>query len=319
MRHPVFIVGMPRSGTSLLSAVLNSHSKLAISPETHYFTRCWNGSLRNFEDARKMVDCLFRQPGVGDMRLSEQERTDIRARVVGCREPSHREIFEALFEVYLARQGKHYWGEKTPDHWRHVLTIREVFPDAAFVSIVRDPRDVSLSLRTVPWNQQQTVIDHARQWNEYARASEEYAVTENLHFREIRYEDLITDFESVIQQVLDFLECSYEPQVTEFYQVGTQNVDPSREPWKAKTARPIDPTNRERWVQEMSGTERKIIQELCGSMMKVKGYRTEQLSWTSARIGRLVWLLGQTVWGYIYRRYTRPWYLRPEATERSAE
>jgi hypothetical protein len=285
MRYPIFVVGMPRSGTSLVSVILNAHSEIAISPETHYFTRCWDGAdVNGTGHARQLLDCLLRQPGVGDIGFSSEEVRVIKERLTTVEDPGHREILEAVLARFASRSDKPYWGEKTPSHLEYVQVIHKIFPEAVFVGMIRDPRDVSLSLRRVPWNQYQTAVDHAIRWRRYARLSDELVKRSDVPFFELRYEDLLEAPEVMLRKLCGFLDCSYEPSMLDFHQEKEKNLDPDREPWKEKATRALDPTNRFKWRTRMSRAECAIVQAIAGKILIEKGYERAIIPWNSRRV-----------------------------------
>lgn len=294
MRDPIFIVGMPRSGTSLLSTLLHAHSELAIAPETHYFTRCWEGqSVSGQEEARRLLECLLRQPGVRDMALTDDETATVRRTVERAPDPSHRTIFEALIETFVHKHGGERWGEKTPAHLEYVEEISTAFPEAVFFVLLRDPRDVSLSLRKMPWNHRRTALDHARRWAQYAQLTRAYRQQPSLNVHVVRYEQLIERPEEVLRKICRTIDVAFEPSMLVENQQEGGALDPEREPWKEKALRPIDPTNKDKWREEMSRAERKVVEWQAGTEMEAWGYPTENLAWRPAMIGPLLRMAAQ--------------------------
>ena len=159
---PIFVVGVQRSGTTLLAAMLAAHSKLSCGPETHFFrwldtvdvselcaTETWP------EPARAFIGSIDHVGPTAEARVSLIDNYRIDAadvdRYLRARPASVASILGSVVEQHMTAQGKRRWVEKTPDHLRHVQAIRQHFPDALIVRVVRDPRDVALSLMKVPW------------------------------------------------------------------------------------------------------------------------------------------------------------------------
>ena len=250
-RHPVFVVGMPRSGTTLLSSLLDAHPDLVIAPETHYFTRCWTGDpLRSLADAERMLDRLDQQPGVHDMGLTDEEWATIRERVRALEVPTHGDVLRALLDTYAARSGTSAWGEKTPDHLRFVPEMAQQFPEAVFIAIVRDPRDVVLSLQDLPWSRS-TLPEQAWTWRRYAARISRYHEEYGDRFFSLRYEGLITDPEGTLRDVCAFLEMPFQKAMLRLETQTDRPFDAEREPWKQKSERQIDSSNREKWRTQM--------------------------------------------------------------------
>lgn len=291
-RHPVFIVGMPRSGTTLLSSLLDAHSDLVIAPETHYFTRCWTGDpIRNHADAERMLDRLGQQPGVQDMGFSDEEKKRIRERVHSLEAPTHGDILRVLVETYAAGSGALGWGEKTPDHLRFVPEIAGQFPDAVFISIIRDPRDVCLSLRSVPWNRD-TLPEQAWTWRRYAARIDRYEEEYDNRFYRLRYEDLITNPEGELREVCTFLELPFQASMLEIQEQEEQPFNADREPWKQKSGRAIDASNREKWRTQMPEAERVLIERIVGRWLRAFDYPRPKVEWGPGLAGQILRCLG---------------------------
>ena len=303
MRHPLFIVGTPRSGTSLLSRLLHGHSQWAIAPETHYFTRCWTGeSIDDTEDAREMLDCALRQPGVADMGLSEEQIETVRRTVLTAEAPSHRLLLSTLLETVARTHGAAYWGEKTPAHVEYLDAIADTFPRAVVLVMMRDPRDVSLSIRKTPWNQERTVVDHAGRWTRHAQLADAFRRRAPGRVRKIKYETLIEHPEDILREVCQFLDCDFEPSMLGQQASGQANFDPDREPWKEKVLQPIDPTNKEKWRDQMSAAEHKIVQWRAGEELERQGYPSEEVPFKVGMSADLLRIAGQTIKGK-WRRF----------------
>lgn len=298
-RHPVFVVGMPRSGTTLLSSLLDAHPALVVAPETHYFTRCWPGTpVQDTAHALGMLDRLFRQPGVRDMQLSEQETTTIRDAIRECSAPTHADVLRALLETYADRSSAPAWGEKTPDHLRFVPEMVQQFPEAVFVAIVRDPRDVALSLRALPWSRS-TLPEQAWTWRSYAARIDRYHVDYEERFYSLRYEDLITNPEEELRGICAFLEMPFSASMLQRQEQKAQPFDAEREPWKQNSAREIDPSNRGKWRTQLPEAERALVELIVGRWLTVYRYEGPPIDWGPTLVGRILARLGGAAvrWG----------------------
>ena len=270
MRAPIFVVGMPRSGTTLLSALLDAHSRIAITPETHFYTRC-GGGRPGETTVEDVWTRLRQQPGVQDMQLTDEEIEGLWSQVPAAERAVPSDLLRALGTTYAARTGADTWGEKTPDHLAHVPTLLRDFPRAAVLCIVRDPRDVWLSLRGMPWNED-SLPEAAWTWRRYAQKSARWQETFPDRFREVRYEDLLVRPAHLLREVTAWLGVSFEEQMLRFHQQEDGPADTGREPWKVKTRRPIDPSNKEKWRTQMSDAERAVVEWLAGPPLRAHGY-----------------------------------------------
>jgi hypothetical protein len=162
----IFIVGVSRSGTTLMRRILDKHSRIGIATENHYLGHllAWEGARHYF----RRVGDLHDDAAVGDLveliysgelqrrsRLRELSpywrwltdkvpREDIEAYLLAS-DRSERGIFEAFLRIYADRRGKAVIGEKTPAHLAYVETLLEWFPDGRVVHCMRDPRGIYVS------------------------------------------------------------------------------------------------------------------------------------------------------------------------------
>jgi hypothetical protein len=287
--------------------MLDAHPEIAITPETHVYTRC-RPELGEEEDVRDVWRRLQQQPGFQDMAFPDEEVQPIREKVESGRFPGPPELLHAVASTYAARSGASTWGEKTPDHLPHVPTIAAEFPDARFISIVRDPRDVCLSLRRMPWSHD-TLFESAGKWRRYAELSARFRDVFPDRFREIRYEDLLDRPESVLRHLLEWIGAPFDRAVLNFHETQEGPADADREPWKEKTHRPIDPSNKEKWRTQMGPAERGLVQFLTRPLLTEKGYPVASVSVDAAFVRDLCRVLiesAQILWDRVQQRWRTP-------------
>jgi len=305
IRHPIFVVGMPRSGTTLLSAMLDAHSQIAISPETHFYTRCQPSAVASSARLEETWDRLLQQPGVQDMGVRDADLEEVWREVQAQPAPVPSDLLRALLTTYADRSDAEAWGEKTPDHLAHVPTIFDDFPRAVILAIVRDPRDVCLSLKGLPWNHD-SLPESAWKWRGYARRTERYTELFPSRFREVRYERLLDSPETLSRDLLDWLGAPFEEAVLAFHREGGGPVDAGREPWKEKVARPIDSANKEKWRQRMGPAEQWVVQALAGRYLRRKDYTPEPVILDGAFVRDLVAVGARSVHS-VLTRIRRRW------------
>lgn len=277
------MVGTPRSGTTLVSEVLDAHSELAVSPETHYYNVFAHdcdrqGCLEDPERRRAYVDRLFDTAAVEQMALPADVDETILHRLADG-EPSHREVLGTLLDAYAEGREATRWGEKTPRHLEHVPRILEDFPEARILCVVRDPRDVALSRADAGWASSTWMT--VRDWRRHARLARDHERSHSDRFARTRYEDLLGDPEAWLEETCPFLDLEPEPGMLAFHETGSQTFDPEDEPWKQKAAQPIDPANREKWRDRMGAEDRWIVEHLVGDELEELAYPVPgtELSW----------------------------------------
>lgn len=296
----VFIVGMPRSGTTLLSTMLDAHSDLSISPETHFFTKC---PVATHGPSPWVRDEAFRflesQSGVQDMALPEEVWAALRDSAGSA--PS--DVFAALLRAYADHTGASVSGEKTPDHLAHVPEMAERFPGARFVAITRDLRDVYLSQKPMTWNRD-TIVETAWTWRRYAEKVQTYRSAFAGRFYDLRYEDLLTRPADELKALCTFLDVPFETGMLAFHEKTNDVL--SAEPWKHNTRHPLDPSNREKWRDRLPPARRWIIQTVASSAMHAFGYPTPPVRMNADFWRDALHVVAESI-AIVARRHARKW------------
>jgi hypothetical protein len=275
---PIFVVGVPRSGTTLLAAMLGAHSRLSCGPETHYFSKglrrrfaAW--PLRRSWPGRAAAE-LFgtvtnRRPLPEEYGLDKSQVTAS----LGRRPWSAVAALEALTETFMHNAGKQRWVEKTPGHLLHAAEIRRHYPRAPILRLVRDPRDVALSILKAPW-QFNSFLEALLFWQYMdARSSAYYAQDPYTHT--LRYEDLLLDPAQELRKICAFIGEEYELGMLDTSESARQ-VNRTQEPWKEKVARPLDRARANVWVRELTEEQRLQAEALVGDGLRAYGYRADR-------------------------------------------
>lgn len=276
---PVFLVGCARSGTTLLQRLLDAHSAIAIAPETHFVRRfCLQrdarGSLDDGQVFERLIDEVVAMPEFADMRL---DAAQFRQAAAGI-ERTYGAVFELLLRSFQELRGVRIVGEKTPNHVRYMRTLEEFFPNARFVHIVRDPRAVVNSWRSVPWSTG-TVSGDARRWRLAIRAAWEGPPhSRALHV--VHYERLVVNPEKELRAICRFLEIAFEPAMLAYHERPADTIDFSREPWKKGAGTAVYRNSIDSWAHKLSASDVAEIEAQVWREMVWLGYRPQ--------IGRLV-------------------------------
>lgn len=204
---PFFIVASARSGTTFLRLALNAHPRVVVPPESRFITELYTGGevdpaafLRALEDHERF-------------RLWELPIDEVRRRLDGTfPDPiPYRRAVSAAFEAYAARHGAIRWGDKTPRYIEHIDLLAQLFPEARFVHVIRDGRNVALSYSHVNFGPA-TVAGVAELWARRVRAGITSGRSlERGRYLEIRNEDLAEDPEGELHDICDFLDLDFEP------------------------------------------------------------------------------------------------------------
>ena len=212
---PLFIVGMPRSGTSLLRDLLRGHPLIRIpAAETNLLPQ-WTARWSRFGDlSERERFAAFYRHALREAYFQWMEKLTGRpipeeVWYSSCRAFGPADVFEALVrhDVGAPPGTRLVWGDKSPSYTEHLALLAELFPAARFVHIVRDVRDCCLSLRTT-WRK--NMIRGAQRWVDGVTKARRAGELIPGRYLEIRYEDLLADPERELRQCCDFLGLQFD-------------------------------------------------------------------------------------------------------------
>jgi uncharacterized protein YjiS (DUF1127 family) len=271
-----FIVGPSRSGTTLLQAMLNAHSRLCIPPETHFFAyeaefedrwaRLWTPrGLDAF--ARFLFDQKRRLDDLG------LEREALLTNIERLGLASKRALFLLILAMYRARAGKPIVGEKTPRHLLHVEALARRYPEARFVALFRDPRAKALSERRVPFGSPSLFVA-TRRWRRYAREHLRLRhVLDEARYHATSYEALVRHPQRELEALTSVLGVDFEDDMLAFHdRAPDERGYPDREDWKDNTTKPLQPKHIDKWKRALSEREIALVERTAGPQLEKMGY-----------------------------------------------
>lgn len=276
---PFFIIGPPRSGTTLIVQMLNRHSRIFIPPETHFFS-----FVNGFISREKIEERKIIQPEVlrsivegyvnGRMfRFLDIEGDTVKP-VLLKNASNYGDIFENLMNYLLKRSGKHRWGEKTPRHLRHVDKIKRYFPGAKFILLVRDGRATIKSHYSHPgWFH--NIVFFSKEWLRDAKAMLDIIDSvESDKFFILRYESLLENPEDVVRKLMKFLGETYEESMLVPVDDNENGYQFYTRPWMVKSSMGIDHRRADSWREELAPAQIKLIERLTCKELMALGYST---------------------------------------------
>lgn len=263
--EPIFIVGAPRSGTTLLAALLASHSRISCGPEAQFFNK-----LDPAHIAAAVRDPYWPHSAISllcSLTLANQRVIDLfgidesyLTQFLSLRTPSAGAMLEALTKTLAERQGKARWAEKTPNHILHLTEIRREWPAATMVRIVRDPRDSASSMRRLPWASR-SVLANAQLWADWHEQSKSF-FRQDLHTWTVRFEDLVDEPVAYLRDLCEFIGEKYEPTMLDTSVSGGIVSSPT-ETWKSDVSKPIDPQQGSRWKEHLPDDLARGVSLIC--------------------------------------------------------
>jgi len=255
---PVFIVGLPRSGTTVVSVFLNKNYNIHIPEETHLFTRDSLGLFNSFFRGIPSIQVNTLLGSEFGTRLGLPKRLNENFNLEIEMFPTLRQwanCLDHLFSVLAKNRGRQFWGEKTPGHMEFVALLAQMFPLAQFLCVTRNPLDTIASLKEVPWVSHSARVSAVR-WHFYQKLSEKYARTLGSRWHQLSYEEFVVDpVKSVFDSGLN-LEKSVLLNTEETINFGDD------EPWKSLAAAPLTPEKIGSWRDRLTGDEKEAIGQL---------------------------------------------------------
>jgi len=279
-----FIVGATRSGTTLLRLMLDAHPQMAIPSETHFLPDLIKAYRLESTSPERLAEVVTAHRRWGDFHLDSGELLE-RFRALDPINPG--DAIRAFFELYAEREGKPRWGDKTPGYVREMHRIESVLPEARFIHLIRDGRDVALSVLGMNWGPS-TVPEAAFRWKKRILRAREQAPRIG-HYHEIRYEDLVLDPEGILRRICELIDLPYDEAMLRYHERASERLQekardldrgPDKAPQSAEArmeshalaTEPPNPERIERWRTEMSAEDRAVYEELAGDLLADLGY-----------------------------------------------
>ena len=268
---PLFLVGLPRSGTKLLRDVLNNHPDIFLSAYETGFLPAWMATWARYGDLSVLTNFLafyrdnrtlpyFRYRDAG------QSPVDALRWYTSCRNYTIAGVFEALIRLEGTATGKPegIWGDKSPSYVNNLDALAQHFPDFRCIHIIRDVRDQSLSMEKA-WGKNK--IRNAQRWVDSIARYERSAINYPGQCLSIRYEDLLEAPEHTVAEVCEFLGVDFT--------ASLMRTRADLEPVGAGRGRTsILRTNKGKFLTELPPSQREAIEQITGRTLHAYGYIT---------------------------------------------
>jgi hypothetical protein len=269
---PVFVVGCPRSGTTLLYNMLLSSGDFAIYlAESNVFNLLAPrfGDLRVETNRERLIDAWLQSKL---FRASFMNEKEIRGKLTSeCRGAGD---FLCIVMGEMARaQGVRRWADNSPEELLHARTIKRTLPDALFVHMIRDGRDVALSLDARPhkwvrpfsWDQPNSLLVTGLFWEWMVQRGRKECAGLGGDSIEVRFEDLQSDPRGTLKRVGDFIE--HDLDYDRILKVGIGSVSEPNTSFKGDSGNPAG-----RWRKKMSPEVLAKFERLVGATLGSLGY-----------------------------------------------
>lgn len=274
-RGPLFLIGMPRSGTKLLRGLLNQRGAVHIPDlETEFlpfWVRSWErfgdladrGAFHAFYEEMTVLPYFTYQREEGIPVLSEADW------YAGCRAFTPAGVFEALIrhDTEVGPESLGIWGDKSPSYIHHIPLLREIFPNARFIHIIRDVRDHCLSMQKT-WGK--NPIRAAQRWVDGVATARRDAAALGSAALEIRYEDLLATPALVLKRCCALLEIPFDPAMLELRR-ATENLG------DARGIKGLKKDNAGKWRTAMDPRLRARVERVAADVLRALDYPVDHV------------------------------------------
>ncbi len=292
----VFIVGLPRTGSTLAHRILNRSPEVRLAGETHFlgtpsrlrgvegyarrFARI--GDVRTEDGLRLVLDAIYRLEGKSFWaRFAEQVHRSEFERALRATDRSPRAFFEVTLREYA--MGRRIAGDKSPEHIHSVPTLMSWFPEASVIHTFRDPRAVYVSLRRKERSEALSAIGRAARkagpvfdayastnlamrWRRMAAMHHEYARRYRGRYTLLKFEDVLADPEATTRRLCELIGIPFDHGMLDQV-VHNSSYQPKL------TGAGIDRSAAERWREHMPAATERWLLTLCRSEMAALGYQ----------------------------------------------
>ena len=284
------MIGAARSGTTLLRMMLDAHGQLAVPFETQLLPELLDARDEG-ADGEALAELLVTHRRWPDFGLDADE---MRASFAEIQPFDLAEGMRAFYAAYAASQDKPRWGDKSPGYALHVPRIAELLPEAHFVHLIRDGRDVRLS-QLKRGSNHPNAKKHARRWRKRVRTAQRAGEKLPGRYMELRYEDLIADPEPELRRICEFVGLDFDPAMLAYHEragerlgeidrdleAGTENAEDRERPlFRAEDRLDFHKLTKEpprldrvtKWKHEMPPEDIAEFERVAGVLLDELGY-----------------------------------------------
>jgi Sulfotransferase family len=270
-KAPVFVLGCGRSGTTLLYHMLLSSGNFAVYRTESNIINLLEprfGDLSLRWNRRRMLKAWY------DSRLytlSGLDKKELEARLdAGCRNGG--DFLRIFMEQVAEQQGMERWADCTPEHLLYLNRIKETIPDALIIQIIRDARDVTLSMdkgfwiRPLPWQMDKRLLVTGLYWEWIVQKGREFGRTIPNDYTEVHFEELVRSPRETLARLGQFIDHDLDYERIQKIGIGSVS-EPNTSFHDSGTFNPIG-----RWKEKFPPEQLKLFEGLIGSTLEELGY-----------------------------------------------
>ena len=270
--RPFFIVGHPRSGTTLLRFMLASHPRLYVPEETGFIPFLVKpGQVKAPLTLAQVEKILAR---IGQLNFMWRDKVkDIPAFYASLPEPRLDHLLDTLFRSYSADHPVTRWGDKTPLYVQYIRLLNDIFPEAQFIHLIRDGRDAALSARQ-KWPENTVYMDGyylLKNWVRNIQAGQQAGQwLGKARYFELYYEILVNKPQETLEAMCAFLGEDFHSAMLDHTALAREiGPGPANH---TEVLKPVSTSSVGRWKAKMSPFEKKLADVVAGPTLSSMGY-----------------------------------------------
>lgn len=296
--QPFFIVGAQRSGTTLLRLILNAHSEIAIPEEARFLMPLLKESNINKPLSGKQLENT-----INYLKQDQQykqwnyDSEPTLKSLASQNQVTIHDLIHTLYQSFAEHEGKTSWADKSL-FFRKIDLLAKIFPEAKFIHLVRDGRDVFHSWRKMD-KLKDNVVATAIDWNyKLKRINNSFErLPENRHIT-LKYEDLLEEPEETVKKLCNFLGIDFQNNMMNYHQTSHYYIGEHHSELIFKN---IDSSNKYKWRKNMTTTEINAFELICKNNLKKYNY---DLSGNNYSMTDYVYIISRLITGVPYRVFT---------------
>lgn len=270
--RPVFIMGAPRSGTTLLASMLSARNDVISLPEMHYFYKLLHEEvLLGKINEDKIINTLKNNPAFVDLNIASTV-DDIKNLIDKCIKNTFFNIISKYNECYHKKSDPTIWIEHSPNNHKYYNILIETYPDSKFVHIIRDGRAVFSSTKKTDWGYKDVTIG-AIDWR---RRVSECVILENLYRSRVltvQYEDIVNNTKYVLQNICDFVSMEFKQSMIKSGGI----ISPTFSRFQKNSNTKPHSNSIKRWKEHLKIYEIGHFNSINSDLLIKFGYETEQI------------------------------------------
>jgi LPS sulfotransferase NodH len=248
----IFLVGCPRSGTTLLQSLLAAHPEITSFPESHFCNAIFINRTPKRQKLRLASKLAYTKLEKFLREISQEEMKQYLPKF-GLFPSQYAYSFIKILDILTEQQDKSIWLEKTPGHIHYIHYLEKWVKDAKFIHIIRNGADVVASLFEVThqypniWGSARDIDQCIQQWTENVRLTKSHLFKFNHTL--VEYEKLIENPRAILTEVCEFIRVEFEENMLQDYPLVAKQVTLKNEPWKASVRGKINSSNSKKFYK----------------------------------------------------------------------